>query len=54
MTVVRLERFHAVAGFGDDAQIGLLIDDVGDTRPEQGMIVHEQDAGGPRLGDRFS
>ena len=46
MTVVRFECFNPVAGFGNDTQIAFLIDDVGDTCPEQGVVVHEQDAGG--------
>jgi hypothetical protein len=45
MPVVGLECLYAIAGFGDNAEIGFLVDDVGDTRPEQGVIVHEQNAG---------
>ena len=33
----------AVAGLGDDFEIRLLVDDVGDARAQQRVIVHEQD-----------
>ena len=46
MTLVRVNRLEAVAGLGDHVQVCLLVDDVGDAGPEQGMIVHEQHARG--------
>jgi hypothetical protein len=45
-------RLDAVAGLGDHLQIRLLVDDVGDPGPQQGVVVDEQDAraGGRRGG----
>ena len=44
MALVGLERLDAVAGFGHHAQIGFLVDDVGDAGPEQRVIVDEEHA----------
>ncbi|MNC98276.1 hypothetical protein D3C83_161860 [compost metagenome] len=44
MPLPRRDGLDAVAGFGDDAQVGLLVDDVGDARPQQRVVVDEQDA----------
>jgi hypothetical protein len=54
MPLERFERLDAVARFGDDVQVGLLVDDVRDARSKQRVIVHEQHArslscGGCRL-----
>jgi hypothetical protein len=52
---VGLDGFQAVASLGDHTQIGLLVDDVGDTRTEQCMVVHEEHADpGCRGRSRFS
>ena len=45
MAFVGLERLDTVARFGDDAQVGLLVDDVGDARSKQGVVVDEEHAG---------
>ena len=45
MALVGLDRLDAVAGFGDHAQIGFLVDDVRDAGSEQRVIVHEEHAG---------
>ena len=42
MALVGFDRLDAVAGFGDHAQVGLLVDDVGDAGPEQRVIVDER------------
>ena len=38
----RGDRLDAVDGLGDDLQIGLLVDDVGDAGAHQRVIVDEQ------------
>ncbi len=52
MAQVRLDGVDAVAGFGDDAQVGFLVDDVRDAGPEQRVIVDQQHAcaGGTAIG----
>ena len=44
VTLVGGDGLDSVAGFRDDPQVGLLVDDVGDAGAEQRVIVHEQDA----------
>ena len=48
MAIEGLEGLDAVAGFGDDVQIGFLVDDVGHAGSEQGVIVNQQHAGARR------
>ena len=45
MALVGLDRLDAVARLGDDTQVGLLVDDVGDAGSKQRVIVHQQHAG---------
>ena len=45
MAIEGVEGLDAIAGFGDDVQIGFLVDDVGHAGPEQGVIVNQQHAG---------
>ena len=40
----RLDGLAAVGGFGDDLEIGLLVDDVGDAGAQQRVIVDDQHA----------
>jgi hypothetical protein len=44
VAIVGLECFHAVAGFGHDVEVGLLVDDVGHAGAQQGVVVDQQDA----------
>ncbi len=44
IAIERFERLDAIAGFGDHMEIGFLVDDVGHTRSEQGMVVNQQNA----------
>ncbi len=52
MALEGVDRLDAVAGFGDDVQVGLLVDDVGDAGPQQRVIVDEQHARAPARGRR--
>ena len=40
-----LDRLGAVAGLGDDAQVGLAVEDEAQAAADDGVIVGEQDAG---------
>ena len=42
MALVGRDRFDAVGGFGDDVQVGLLVDDVGDAGAQQRVVVDER------------
>ena len=44
MAFVCLNRLETIARFGNDVQVGFLVDDVGDTRSKQGVIVNQQHA----------
>ena len=44
VSLERVDRLDAVARFGDDAQIGFLVDDVRDTGSEQRVVVDDQHA----------
>ena len=45
MALERLDGLDAVAGFGDDVQVGFLVDDVGHAGSEQGVIIDQEHAG---------
>ena len=42
------DRLEAVGGFGDDEQVGFLIDDVRDAGSQQRVVVDHQHAGRPK------
>ncbi len=46
----RLDGIAAVRRLGDDLEIGFMVDDVGDARPQQRVVVNQQHPGVP--GDR--
>ena len=45
VAIERFERLEPVRRFGDDVQIRLVADDVGDAGPDQQVVVDDQDAG---------
>ena len=44
MALEGVDRFAAVRRLGDDLQVGLVIDDVGDAGAQQRVVVHDQHA----------
>src|SRR5262249_47918972 len=54
MELEGLDGFDTVAGLGDDPEVGLVIDDVGDAGSEEGVIVDKKDARPVRLRERLS